>query len=86
MIGLRDHLNLPPFILMAPLAQVMANGSPAIKKNAAAVAMDVGDPCTIAEGALLDEDLPLRLQATFDRFALPCIDLLHFSPQSLLRS
>ena len=49
---------------MAPLAQVMANGSPAIKKNAAAVAMDVGDPCTIAEGALLDEDLPLRLQAT----------------------
>ena len=65
MIGLRDHLNLPPFILMAPLAQVMANGSPAIKKNAAAVAMDVGDPCTIAEGALLDEDLPLRLQAAF---------------------
>ena len=50
---LQREMGVPPFILCAPLATAMADGSRELRVAAVACAADVGDACTIAEGGAL---------------------------------
>ena len=63
LLGRAPFCECPAFARAAPLSKVLTSGAPSLRRSAAKKAADMGDTLVLADMALLDDEIDLRIDA-----------------------